>query len=63
MIDSDKAIVVDYKASSIVRKAHKKQVEQYVSLIKKMGYQTVEGYVWYLHSGVIKNIETDQFEN
>ncbi|MDY3090284.1 MAG: UvrD-helicase domain-containing protein [Porphyromonas sp.] len=41
------AVVVDYKFGKR-RKAHQEQVERYAQLLKNMGYQRVEGYLWYL---------------
>lgn len=51
--------VVDYKLTDKHNNAHKKQVQQYVSEIKEMGYENVTGFVWYLKSNEILNVETD----
>jgi ATP-dependent exoDNAse (exonuclease V) beta subunit len=60
MIDgAQKAIVVDYKATSIVSNNHKKQVQKYASLLKQMGFKIVEAYVWYLNNNYIKPIEDE----
>jgi ATP-dependent exoDNAse (exonuclease V) beta subunit len=55
MINGDTAIVVDYKTTSIVSEAHRRQVENYVSKIREMGFSNVEGYVWYLNSNRLLN--------
>jgi ATP-dependent helicase/nuclease subunit A len=62
MTYGEKAIVVDYKLGSEKSVYHQKQVGDYRKLLLQMGYQTVEGYVWYLKDNRILNIETD-FQN
>ncbi len=47
VIDGDKVTVVDYKFGA-ESSAYIKQVESYISLLKKMGYFNVSGYVWYV---------------
>jgi len=47
LIKDQKAIVIDYKFGE-PHAAHKKQMNQYLELMKRMGYQNVEGYVWYI---------------
>jgi ATP-dependent exoDNAse (exonuclease V) beta subunit len=49
MISPKKVIVVDYKFGLVKNKNHHFQVQRYMSLLKKMGYQHIEGYLWYLH--------------
>ncbi|MFR9523148.1 MAG: UvrD-helicase domain-containing protein [Rikenellaceae bacterium] len=56
MIKGDKAIVVDYKFGANELAEHKKQVEEYKSLLRKMGYAEVVGYLWYIKSGKIVTI-------
>jgi ATP-dependent helicase/nuclease subunit A len=63
MVSDNAAIVVDYKATSIRSIKHKKQVEEYVDKIKKMGVENVFGYVWYLTDNAIVNIVEGNFEN
>lgn len=41
------AVVVDYKFGR-PRPEHQQQVERYAQLLKDMGYQRVEAYLWYL---------------
>lgn len=62
MIKGNFAIVVDYKTTALVSKVHCSQVEYYVSAIKNMGFEKVDGYVWYLNSNRLINI-SDNFEN
>jgi superfamily I DNA/RNA helicase len=49
MIDnSQRVIVVDYKAGEQKEKHHIRQIGKYMSLIRDMGYPDVEGYLWYI---------------
>ena len=60
MIGEEKVIVVDYKATSKVSKYHRTQVLNYMKHIQAMGYSNVDGFVWYLKSNRILNIN-DEF--
>ena len=42
------AIVIDYKFGDIESSNYLKQVENYCSLMRQMGYKEVNGYLWYL---------------
>ena len=44
--------VIDYKFGKPEEK-YRRQVGRYVNLYKKMGYQKVEGYIWYLEDNLI----------
>lgn len=57
MISGERAVVVDYKFGAEKLPSHRKQIEQYVKLLRQMGYQRVEGYVWYLSLGEIMEIK------
>ena len=59
MISGNNAIVVDYKTTLVKNKAHKAQVSSYVERIKQMGYANVKGYVWYLKSNKVLDIDVD----
>ncbi len=39
--------VVDYKFTSEASGHHRKQVASYVSILRRMGYRRVSGYLWY----------------
>jgi len=41
-------IVVDYKFGQ-PHPFHKKQVEEYINLLKSIGYENVKGYLWYVN--------------
>jgi CRISPR/Cas system-associated exonuclease Cas4 (RecB family) len=48
MIKGNKVVIVDYKFGNITAKSHIKQMREYLSLMKQMGYTPTEGYIWYL---------------
>lgn len=48
MIREDQAIVVDYKFGKQQDRKHHSQVKNYLNLIRQMGYETVEGFLWYV---------------
>lgn len=53
---NDKVIIIDYKFGE-ENKGYKDQVNEYVDLIKKMGYKNVEGYLWYVEQSKIENVK------
>lgn len=57
MIKGDRAVVVDYKFGAEKFASHRKQIAEYMRLLREMGYEQVEGYVWYLSLGEIVAIE------
>ncbi|MGL4293728.1 MAG: UvrD-helicase domain-containing protein [Bacteroidales bacterium] len=44
----DKIIVVDYKFGNRENKGYMRQVEQYMNKLREMGYERIEGYLWYV---------------
>jgi ATP-dependent exoDNAse (exonuclease V) beta subunit len=55
MIDRNNCVtVVDYKSGGEKTFFHHSQMEKYISLIRDMGYQQVEGYIWYITLNDIK---------
>lgn len=48
MISDDKVVVIDYKFGEIQDKRHHSQVKNYMKLIRQMGYEKIEGYLWYV---------------
>jgi len=60
MIDGQKVVIVDYKNSSQPSAEHLRQVKKYAEKIQEMGYSEVSGFVWYLNSNIILNIEHDE---
>ena len=56
MITDDQVIVVDYKFGLQEKKAYRKQVESYLELIRRMGYEHVSGYIWYVELDKIEKV-------
>jgi ATP-dependent exoDNAse (exonuclease V) beta subunit len=55
MIKGDKVVVVDYKFGAVPDNDHHEQVAKYISALQNMGcYNTIEGYVWYVHLNKIE---------
>lgn len=48
--------VIDFKFGKPCNK-YKNQVKQYMSLLKSMGYQNIEGYLWFVYSNKIDKVE------
>ena len=48
MIKEDEVIVVDYKFGEQVESKYVKQVQRYVNGIRGMGYDNVQGYLFYV---------------
>ena len=56
MTRNGEAVVIDYKFGR-EESAHIRQVEEYIKALKEMGYTSVKGYVWYVPTGKITQIE------
>ena len=56
MIKGGKVIVVDYKFGERQDKRHPNQVRNYLQLIRKMGFERVDGYLWYVELGKIEAV-------
>ena len=48
--DSSRVIVIDYKFGQ-ARPSHRRQVRNYMDLLRQMGYPSVEGWLWYVTDG------------
>jgi ATP-dependent exoDNAse (exonuclease V) beta subunit len=48
------AVIVDYKFGGKQDKRHHRQVENYMKLVRQMGYEHVKGFLWYIE---LKKIE------
>ena len=57
MTRDGEAVVIDYKFGK-EDKDHVEQVELYVKSLKAMGFSSVKGYVWYVPTGKITQIES-----
>ncbi|MFR9620191.1 MAG: UvrD-helicase domain-containing protein [Rikenellaceae bacterium] len=53
MIDGERVVVVDYKFGLLLSASHKRQMQNYMQLLRKMGYKHIEGYVWYVRESQI----------
>ncbi len=53
--DGNEMIVIDFKTGNPYP-AHHKQVKQYITLLKEMGYNKVSGYLWYLDNNNIEDV-------
>lgn len=49
MINGKKAIVVDFKFGK-EQEEYMHQVQEYISLLKQMGFTNTEGYIWYVYN-------------
>lgn len=58
MISGDRAVVVDYKFGDKRSNAYRKQITEYMHLLRDMdNYSQIEGYVWYISLGEIECVE------
>lgn len=48
--------VIDYKFGEKEEKRYHKQVENYIKLIRQMGYSEVKGYLWYVELDKIEEV-------
>lgn len=53
---NNEVIVVDYKFGNVERASYKRQVSTYTSLIEKMGYDRVSGFIWYVSLGKLERV-------
>ena len=56
MSDGNRMIVVDFKFGH-PRPEYQEQVREYMTLLKQMGHQQVEGYLWYVYSNKIEPVK------
>ena len=57
MIRGTRAVVVDYKFGSREPGRYRRQVGEYLGLLRQMGYTECEGYLWYVKLGEIEKVE------
>lgn len=55
MSDGHRTVVVDFKFGS-PRTEYENQVKLYMSLLSRMGYPDVEGYLWFVYTGEVKQV-------
>lgn len=51
-----RAVVVDYKFGAFRRPEYHRQVNEYMELLRKMGYGEVEGYLWFVELGEVERV-------
>ena len=56
MIAGDRAVVVDYKFGEHDAERYRRQIGNYCTLLREMGYTRVEGYLWYVRQGRIERV-------
>ncbi|MBQ6203676.1 MAG: UvrD-helicase domain-containing protein [Prevotella sp.] len=56
MTDGTETIVVDFKFGR-ERQEYKDQVNEYMTLLTKMGHSKVRGYIWYVYNNQIKEVK------
>ena len=52
-----RAVVVDYKFGGREPERYRRQVLEYLALLRQMGYTETEGYLWYVKLGRIEKVE------
>ena len=57
MVAGDRAVVVDYKFGGHDDGRYRRQLCDYMRLLRKMGYVRVEGYLWFVKRGEILPVE------
>ena len=57
MIRGTRAVVVDYKFGGREPERYRRQVREYLALLRQMGYTETEGYLWYVKLGRIEKVE------
>ena len=56
-IRGTRAVVVDYKFGNREPGRYRRQVGEYLGLLRQMGYTECEGYLWYVKLGEIEKVE------
>jgi hypothetical protein len=60
MISDERTVVIDYKFGERSR-THRKQIGQYIALLREMGYKNISGYVWYIREQHIDKYDPADF--
>ena len=56
MTRGGEAVVIDYKFGE-ENNAYHRQIAEYIEILEQMGYTSVKGYIWYVPTGKIVQIE------
>lgn len=59
MIDGERAVVVDYKFGHAEEDSYRRQMVEYMTLLRGMGHTRTEGYLWYVRRGEIEQVRLD----
>jgi ATP-dependent exoDNAse (exonuclease V) beta subunit len=51
MMQAGRTLVIDYKFGSVMEAAHEKQVREYAAILRAMGHEQVEAWLWYVKMG------------
>ena len=57
MVKEGRAVVVDYKFGLRENPEHRRQLGEYIELLREIGYTQVEGYLWYVRMERIVSID------
>lgn len=56
MVNQNRAIVVDYKLGEIRSEEYTEQVNKYSRELKKCGFESVSGYLWYIRDNKVEKV-------
>lgn len=56
IIKDGQVTIIDYKFGTHQNKSYRKQLQEYIRLIRKMGYKEVTGHIWYVELDKIETI-------
>ena len=56
MVSGNNAIVADYKWGEVKMDVYNSQVSRYAHILKKSGYDRVEGYIWYINLEEVEKV-------
>jgi CRISPR/Cas system-associated exonuclease Cas4 (RecB family) len=56
MINGKHAVVLDYKFGQNIEMSNVKQVRDYMYYLDQMGFEKVDGYLWYVELGELQGV-------
>ena len=56
MIGDDRTVVVDYKFGELDADRYRRQIREYMRLLRDMGHAKTEGFLWYVRLGKIEKV-------
>jgi ATP-dependent helicase/nuclease subunit A len=60
MVSGREAIVVDYKWGEKKQDKYQTQVRRYAAILRRCGYEKVEGFIWYINLGEVEEVKAIQ---